>query len=194
MPPSNSMKERRPGVDGGGHGTHRIGRADRRVHRQHVLDVDHQQFLVLLLVERTELDDGELRFVQRAGGESFADRSVDVSSVFRDLVDRGPRDQPSIRTRMTGTDRVVVAVVEEPVLGQILRVLTRTVGAEHEFGEEPRRVCSVPFGGARVLHRLHHLVLRRERGAEAFGPVPHLRVPGCETIRIEALCRRRRGC
>ena len=125
---------------------------------------------MLLLVVRAEFDDiGEARRSRRPV-EHVEHRLVDVGAVVRDLRERRPRHETAVGAGMARPDGVVVAVEQEPVLRPVPHPSARAVGAEHELGEEPRGVRAVPFRRARVGHRLHHLVLDRQRRGEALGP------------------------
>ena len=156
----------RAGIASGRYGRVGIGGADGRVHRQHVLDVEQQQFLVLLLVVGAEH-----QCVGEVGsdtcGEQLFDCLVDVRAVVDDLGDRRPGDQATLRAGVTSADGLVVAVVQEAVLGAVPDPLAGAVGTEHELGEEPGGVGPMPLGRAGVGHRLDHLVLGAQRRTQA---------------------------
>ena len=124
---------------------------------------------MLLLVVRAEFDDIGERDV-RGTVEHVEHRLVDVGPVVGHLRERRPRDETTVGTGMARPDGVVVAVEQEPVLRPVPHPSARAVGAEHELGEEPGGVGAVPFRRARVGHRLHQLVLDRQRRGETLGP------------------------
>ena len=100
-----------------GGGRVRLGCVDGidRIAVQHVLDVHEQQLLVLLLVMQPEHD--ERRGFGIAIVDELVHRVVDVRAVASYLGDRRAREQASLRTRMTRTDRLVVGVEEIRIRG-----------------------------------------------------------------------------
>ena len=80
-------------IVGGGDDHVGVRRTDRGVHRQDVLDVDQQEFLVLLLVMGPENERRRRRRVEACTAQVL-DRLVDVRSVVGDLGDAGPVTSP----------------------------------------------------------------------------------------------------
>ena len=69
------------------------------------------------------------------------------------------------------TDSVVVAVEQHRI--RLWRKPLHPRGPEHESLEEPRGMCAVPLGRARVGHALDGLVFGRKRRSERFGLCAH---------------------
>ena len=87
---------------------------------------------------------------------------VDVAAIRVDLVERRARELPAARPVGPRPDPFVVRV-EEELEGRVERPVAGGVRLQHERLEEPGRVGEVPLGRARVRHRLHQLILGRER-------------------------------
>jgi len=139
-------------------------RGVRRVERQHVLDVGEQQLLVLLFVMQAERDEVfQLALVRLRQQREHA--FIDVRAIAFHRFQRRPRDEAALRPRMLLADALVVAVEEHAKAG-IEGTEPALVAFEHEGLEEPRDMCEVPLGGARVGHRLHLAVFGRQRGDE----------------------------
>ena len=122
---------------------------------------------MLLLVMEAEFDQGPR--IARAAPEQFRHGIRDMTAIGHDFVDTGPRDKAALRTRMPRTDGLVVRI-EEKFIGWIVDPMFGHVRAQHEGLEEPRRVREVPLGRAGIRHRLHGLVLGRERRRQLLGP------------------------
>jgi hypothetical protein len=148
-----------------------IGRK-RRVMRQQMLEVGEHQLLVLLLVMQAERDQRLQRFVLAARCEQRADAAVHLAPPGLHLHQRGPGQQAALRARMARADAVVVRI-EEIAVGRVERGKVLLVRFEHEGLEEPGRVREMPFGGARVGHRLCAAVLGRERLGQAQRTLAH---------------------
>jgi hypothetical protein len=152
-----------------------------RIARQHVLDVGEHQLLVLLLVLQTEFDQridlGVVRRVQQ-GRHTV----VHGTPIRHHLGQRRTRHQPALRTRMLGTDLLVVAVVEHTKL-RIVRPEVRLMALEHHRLEEPGHVREVPLGGAGVGHRLHLAVGLRQRCGQGPAARTHAGIPLGERVR-----------
>src|SRR5208337_1068411 len=126
--------------------------------------VSKQQFLVLLLVVRAQLDPPQSLRLRPLLKEPLH-RRIHVLAVAQNLVEPRPRKRrPQSFFRKCGK-ALVIAVeeprkirVEDPVPGQKL--------PQHERLEKPRGVGQVPLGGGRLSTRLHHHVLRRQRFAQ----------------------------
>ena len=129
-------------------------------------DVGQQQFLVLLLVVQAQ--------PQRVGGggpgrgagagDEALHRVVDLSSVLPDLGQRGPAEQPTLRPRVSRSQRLVIRI-EQPGPARIDRLVAGGMGLQHQGLEKPGGVGQVPLAGAGLGHRLQRLVF----GAQAFG-------------------------
>ena len=126
---------------------------------EEVLDVGENQLLVLLLVLEAEHDAGA-NLVAHAALQRLQHPLVDAPAIAANVVEGRTRQQAARGARMTRTDRFVIRV-EEVVERRFER---RPL--QHERLEKPGRVGEVPLGRARVRHRLHLAVLRRERSGE----------------------------
>ena len=169
MPPG--VVRPRPGAGRGHDGLFEraVGR-HRRVAPEDVLDVHEQQLLVLLLVVYPELDERTHRLVRRRMEEPVHGL-VHVGPVAPDVGGPGTGQKTSLGSRMSGADRFVVGVEEEPV-GRVERAVADLMGAEQERLEEPTGVGPVPFGRADVGHRLDRLILWREGCGQLLGERP----------------------
>ena len=126
-----------------------------------------------------------------AGADQLFDRCVDMSAKCGDLVAVRPRNQTTLRARMPRTGRDIVGVeqigeafVEDAIAWEMRR--------KQELLEEPSGMRAVPFGRARIGHRLHDLILGGERGRTTFGFGAHaakrLEPDGAEHRRRGSLC------
>jgi hypothetical protein len=93
----------------------------------------------------------------------------------------GPRDESPSRPRVARAGRDVVGIkeisellVEDPITGKMRD--------QEELLEEPGRVRAMPFGRARIRHRLHQLVL----GAQGSGATLGFRAHRAEGIAPES--------
>ena len=84
----------------------------------------------------------------------------------------GPRQQAALRPRVPRTGGDVIGVEQ---VGELARRTPDSPAdaAQQELLEEPGGVRAVPFGRARVRHRLHDLVLGRQRRRAALGLAAH---------------------
>ena len=125
---------------------------------------------MLLLVMQTDFEDADhLRQISVFGtGEQALDRLVDMAPECGHIVAIGARDQPALRPRVTraGSDVIRVEEIGEALIED---AIPRKVRNEQELLQEPAGMRAVPFGRARIGHRLHHLVLGGERRGAAFG-------------------------
>ena len=172
--------------------------------REGVQDIGEQELLVLLLVMEPDLENPQdLRKLAILGpGKQPLDRRIDVGAEGRDVLAVRPREQPPSRPRMTrasrhiiGVEKIGEALIEDAIAGQMRH--------QQELLEKPGRMRAMPFGRARIGHRLHHLILRAERRRAALGFRAHgaegiapgdariVRWGGCE-IGLESSSRRRR--
>ena len=142
-----------------------VGRTQ-RIAGQHVLGVHQDQFLMLLLVMQPEFDQRRDRRI--VPGEKIRHRRGDVVPIGHHLGHARPRDEAALRPRMPRSNGLVIGV-EEIFERRIERPVSRRVRAQQEGLEEPGRVREMPLGRARIRHRLHGLVFRRERFRELFG-------------------------
>jgi hypothetical protein len=126
---------------------------------EQVLDVGEDQLLMLLLVLEAQHHPGA-NLVAQAALQRLEHLGVDPPPIAADLVQRRTRQQAARGARMARADGLVIGV-EEVVERRFER---RPL--QHERLEKPGRVGEVPFGRARVRHRLHLAVLRRERFGE----------------------------
>ena len=130
-----------------------------------MLDVHEQQFLVLLLMVQAEFDGREQG--RRGPVDDIEHAGIHGVTVVVHLVQRGTCDQAAPWPRVLPPDAVVIAVVEFTE-GRVMRTKAGFGRFEHEGLEEPGDVREVPFGGARIGHRLHTSVFGRERCGERF--------------------------
>ena len=89
-----------------------------------------------------------------------------------DIVGGRPRDQPALGTRMTRAGGDVIGIEQEGK-AFVENFVGRIVRPEQELLEEPGDVRAVPFGRARIRHRLDLLVLGRQRRGARLGFRPH---------------------
>ncbi len=120
-------------------------------------NVGEQKLLVLLLVIDAELD--ELKRLRRKGRvEQTVERRIDIGTVGAHLLRRGPREQPALRPRMPRAHALIVGV-EAIFEALVEHAVARQEALQQEGLEEPGGVGEMPFGGARIVHRLDDLVL-----------------------------------
>ncbi len=138
-----------------------------RMTGQHVEQVHRHQLLMLLFVVQPQLDQRGHPVVD-PGDQQLLEPVVDVRAVVADLRCAGPRQQAPFGSGVAGADRLVVRVEQ---VGELLgeRPVPAQVRPEHERLEEPGRMGTVPLGGRHVGHRLHRLVLGRQRRRERLG-------------------------
>ena len=164
-------------------GAHAAGRRRRRAVQQRgpprmagqqMQCIGEQQLLMLLLVMETEFQRGRDRgpALVVAARDQLADVQVDVLPVGADLIERRPRQQAPLRSRMARAEAFVIRV-EEVVVAVVERLVARQVRAQQQGLEEPARVGLVPFGGTGVLHRLGGLVLGGQRLRQRQRVTPH---------------------
>src|ERR1700680_1759052 len=88
-----------------------------------------------------------------------------------------PRELAASRPRVPGPGGHVIGV-EEICKPLIEDSISREMRTEQELLEKPCRMRAVPFCGARIGHRLHHLIL----GAKWRGPALGLRAHGTKGL------------
>src|SRR3954471_18327050 len=98
---------------------------------------------MLLLVMESQFDQRRGRLV--ADVDEVVHRAIDMGAVAGDVVDTRPREQPSLRSRVTRADGLVVRVEEERVR-RIEGCVAGERGAEKERLEEPSGVGPMPLG------------------------------------------------
>ena len=148
-----------------------IRRPQRRVARQHVLDVHQDQLLVLLLVIQAGRHKiGNLVIKLRV--EQPPHRFVDMTAVSSHFGARRAGQIASLRTGVPLADGLVVRVEQEPERRVVLGVPVEMRLAQERL-EEPCDVRPVPFRGADVGHRLDALVLVAQRCGERIGVRPN---------------------
>ena len=156
-----------------------VGRM-RRVQGKRVQNIGEQQFLMLLLVLQPDLDDRpELVEILR-GRDQFRHRVIDMRAIGRDLRNTRPRDQAALRPRLPRTGGDIIRIVEK---GEALveNAIGLGMRPQQELFEEPGHMRAMPFGRARVGHRLNDLVLGRQQRRAAFGLGAH-RAKGLEPV------------
>src|SRR5262245_862142 len=150
---------------------HRI----QRVLCEHMLDVGDQQFLVLLLMMKTEnqdrLDLIEQFFVRTR--KQIVDMRIDRCAVALRFADCRARNQAAQIAPVHVSGSVVVRIKKIGVLGNF-SAITRTKLFQDKGLEKPRRVSKVPLRRTDVRHRLHNAIFRLETCTERVGEVPNL--------------------
>jgi hypothetical protein len=134
-----------------------------------VLEVRQNQFLVLLLVMKAQFDDrGERRRQRHIVSEQSEHLLVHVRAVAVNLADRRPGQETAARPGKAVADGVVVRVKKKAEMRVERRVIVAGGGKDERL-EEPGGMSQVPFDRAGVGHRLHNVVLGRQRLAQTFG-------------------------
>jgi hypothetical protein len=95
-------------------------------------------------------------------GDQICHRGIDVGAIGMHLVEAGARDQPPLRARVPCAHRLVVRI-EEKAEALVEAHVAASMRLEQESLEKPSRVREMPFGWARVGHRLDDLVLGAQR-------------------------------
>jgi hypothetical protein len=80
--------------------------------REQMQDVRQQQFLMLLFVIASELDQGSDRR-RKIILDKRRHRAVDMGTIGGDRLERGPCDHAASRTRLTRTDALVIGIEKE---------------------------------------------------------------------------------
>ena len=145
-----------------------------RVLRKGVQDVGEHQLLMLLLVMQPDLDNRNDFFQRRlvCAVQKLADRGIDMSAIGGHLLDTRTGNQSALRPRMPGACRNIIGV-EQEAEALVEFAVVRGVRLQQEGLEEPGGVGAMPFRGARVRHRLHDLVFRRQMRGAALGLRAH---------------------
>jgi hypothetical protein len=145
-----------------------------RVDGEDVLDVRHEQFLMLLLVVQADLDQRTERRHELGVGrrQQLLHVVVHVGAVVVHLLHRGARDVAALvaavalaRLDVVRVEQVGVLLVKRRIVGRVL--------AEDERLEEPADMRQVPLRGANVGHRLDDVVFRLQRLTKMLGELPH---------------------
>ena len=89
---------------------------------------------------------------------------------------------PSLGSRMTRTGADIIGIEDIGVVRVIGRV-AGTMLTKKELLPEPSNMRAVPFRGARVRHRLHKLIFRRQRCRAPLGLVANRPVCGEQPFR-----------
>ena len=96
------------------------------------------------------------------GIEQARQRRIDEGAIVAHLVRRGPREQPALAARLPRADALIIgveaifeALVEHAIVGE--------EALQQERLEEPGGMREMPFGRARVVDRLHDLILVAQR-------------------------------
>src|SRR5487761_1907561 len=95
-----------------------------------------------------------------------------MGSVGAHLLERRTRQQPAAGSWVSLANRLVIRV-KEIVEEGIELPITLQARFQQERLKEPRRVCLVPLRRARVVPRLHGLVLSRKGRRELRGQRAH---------------------
>jgi hypothetical protein len=129
---------------------------------------------MLLLVVEADLQDAQhlrkLGLVHRR--YQSLDGGVDMGAKIGNLGAVRPREEPALRSRVARAGGDVIGIeqigelrVERPVAGKLRD--------QQELLEEPGGMRPVPLGGARIGHRLHHLVFGTKRRRTPLGLRAH---------------------
>ena len=124
-------------------------------------DIRQHQFLMLLLVVDPRLDQRKGFFRHRLRHEP-PQIFVNMSAIGAHLFNRGPRQEPSLRSRMPHAKALVIGV---ETIGKALiknRVAAQKALQRHFF-EKPCCVGQMPLGWACILVCLDDLIFRRKR-------------------------------
>ena len=135
----------------------------KRVVRENVLDVGHEQFLVLLFVVKADCEDGLQfieQFVVRAFQQLLNVRVDRLPEAIR-FGDRRTRDQPAEVAPVHVARGIVVGVKKIGVLRNH-RAVGRHPNLQNEGLKEPAGVREVPFRRTNVRHRLHDVIFGLE--------------------------------
>gem|GEM_PF-3229734 len=141
-----------------------------------MLDVGEQQFLVLLFVLQAQLQMLQCLLIKVACRQPRLHLCIDLLAVVAHLLQRWPRQQPTLRPGMRRPDALVVAV-EQVIPGRVMRRCSSET-RQHEAFEEPGGVGQVPFTRAGIGHALQHGIL----GAERRGQLHAARTHPCELV------------
>src|SRR5579883_2370165 len=112
-----------------------------RVDPKDVLDIHQDQFLMLLLVVKAELDErrGGLPLRRVGALDEPRHRGADMVAIGGNRIEGRPRQQPALRPRVAGSDRLVIGV-EQIRKGRVKRLVIRIEASQDEGFEEPARV------------------------------------------------------
>ena len=83
---------------------------------------------------------------------------VDMGTIGEDALGGRARQKSALGARMARTQTLVIGV-EAIIEALVEEAIAVEVRLQHEILEEPCDVREVPFGGARIVHRLDHHVL-----------------------------------
>ncbi len=146
-----------------------------RILGKNVFDIGHEQFLMLLLMMQADrenrLDLIEQLFV--GAFEQFLNVGIDRAPKAISFRHRRPRDESSQIAPVHVARSVIIGIKKVGVFRNF-RLVARHPDFQNESLEEPARVREMPFGRADVRHRLHDVIFRLERRAEAFREFPDL--------------------
>src|SRR6185436_8774891 len=106
---------------------------------------------------------------------------VDARTIIMNLLDGRPAQRAAVASRVHRPDRLVIRV-EDPVVSIVDRHVIRQSRPEDESLEKPRRVPQMPLRRARLLARLHDLILDGEPFREAGGLLAYGAVPLREKV------------
>ena len=155
-----------------------------------MLDVGHQQLLVLLLVLQAQLYQcAQCRILPRRG-QKVQHARIHIGPVRQHLGQRGARDQTALRPRVAGADTVVIRVEQDPEGGRKRRK-TRLVRLQHKGFKKPGGVGQMPFGRAGVGHGLGGAVFGRQGLHQPGGVAAHFGVAGNQRIHGQAALQQR---
>ena len=161
----DALIERDPFVAGAGRSGKFPGRIvsrQNRVLREGVQDVGQHQFLMLLLVIETDLDQWRDRCQRGLAGlmKEFHHSRVDMPAIGGDFVGTGTGQVAALVAGVPRPGADVVGIEQVGVV-RVKGSVAIAVFAEQELLEEPGGMGAVPLCRAGVRHRLNQLVLRR---------------------------------
>ena len=157
------------------------------VQRKRVQNIGKQQFLMLLLVLQPDFDNWPKLIKIPRGRDQVRHRVIDMRAIGRDLRSIRPRDQTALRPRLPGTGGDIIRIIEEAE-ALVENPIGLGMRPQQKLFEEPGHMRAMPFGRARIGHRLNDLVLGRQQRRAAFGFGAH-RAKGLEPVVARVLVR-----
>src|ERR1700677_2658029 len=90
-----------------------------------------------------------------------------MASVAHNLGDRWTGEQPALRARLAGSQRLIIRIRQIRILWMELAI-ARQVGGQQKSLEKPTGVSKMPLGRTRVRHRLYGHILGIQRSHQRF--------------------------
>ena len=161
----------------------RVGRA-KGVLRKKMEDVGKDEFLMLLFMIKTELDQGSASLLPQRAFQEILHRLVDMGAVGKDVAQVWPGEQAPCGTRVACTFGLVIGIEEVAVL-RMKGFVAFERAAKQEGFEEPRRMGEVPFCGTCVRHRLDGLVFRRQARGKGKASRTHVSITRVQVLALQ---------